>query len=254
MSVITKGPVGFLLLGLTLLVYLIIYRFKKFPSIKSILVFFSGFLIIISAWLAMEVYQNGWKILIQFIEYQIELFNSPVAGHEQPFYYHFLVVLIGCFPISIFALPQFLRSKNESPYDIRVWMLSLFWVVLILFSLSTTKIIHYSSMTYIPLSFLAAITIYSAVLNQKEISRSIKNGYLILGITLGLAILLLPIVIYNKELLYPYMNDPFAVASLKHAVQWSGFEFIGGLILMIGVFISYRLFVKSNVKILSASS
>jgi 4-amino-4-deoxy-L-arabinose transferase-like glycosyltransferase len=247
MSVITKGPVGFLLLGLTLLVYLIIYRFKKFPSIKSILVFFSGFLIIISAWLAMEVYQNGWKILIQFIEYQIELFNSPVAGHEQPFYYHFLVVLIGCFPISIFALPQFLRSKNESPYDIRVWMLSLFWVVLILFSLSTTKIIHYSSMTYIPLSFLAAITIYSAVLNQKEISRSIKNGYLILGITLGLAILLLPIVIYNKELLYPYMNDPFAVASLKHAVQWSGFEFIGGLILMIGVFISYRLFVKSNV-------
>ena len=46
----------------------------------------------------MEVAQNGFGILIQFIEYQIELFNQPVAGHAQPFYYHFIVVIYWLFP------------------------------------------------------------------------------------------------------------------------------------------------------------
>ena len=43
LSVLTKGPVGFLLLGLTLVVYLIYKRFKVFPSLKGILFFFLGF-------------------------------------------------------------------------------------------------------------------------------------------------------------------------------------------------------------------
>ncbi|MFT5778855.1 MAG: 4-amino-4-deoxy-L-arabinose transferase-like glycosyltransferase, partial [Crocinitomicaceae bacterium] len=155
LSVITKGPVGFLLLGLTFTTYVIIKRFKVFPSVKSILLFLAGMFVIIAGWLSLEVAQNGFDIIQQFIEYQIELFKTPVAGHEQPFYYHFVVVALGCFPMSVFALPMFYRKKDSTPLDIRMWMLCLFWVVLILFSITTTKIIHYSSMTYVPLSFLA---------------------------------------------------------------------------------------------------
>ena len=135
MAVLTKGPVGFLLLGLTLLIYLLINRFRNFPPIKHIVLFFIGFFVVISSWLMMEYLQNGMDVLIQFVEYQIDLFRSPVAGHAQPFFYHFVVVFFGCFPISIFALPNLFKTKETIEYDLDKWMRILFWVVIILFSI-----------------------------------------------------------------------------------------------------------------------
>ncbi|MBL4863149.1 MAG: glycosyltransferase family 39 protein [Crocinitomicaceae bacterium] len=239
LSVITKGPVGFLLLGLTLFIYLMIKRFKPFPKFKYILFFFLGFVIILSGWLSMEVYQNGFDILMQFIAYQVELFNSPVAGHEQPFYYHFVVVFFGCFPISVLALPMLFKRKIDIPFDMRTWMLCLFWVVMILFSLTTTKIIHYSSMAYAPLSFLAVLTVYKAYKGEFEIKKSLRIAFLSVGLLVGLALMAVPVILMNKESLYPYMNDPFAVASLRTAVDWSGIELIGGIIFIIGVITAF---------------
>ncbi|MBL1279154.1 MAG: glycosyltransferase family 39 protein [Fluviicola sp.] len=238
LSVITKGPVGFLLLGLTLLVYLILKKFKPFPKIKYILLFLAGMIAVIGAWLSMEVAQNGIAIVQQFIEYQIELFNQPVAGHAQPFYYHFVVVFIGCFPISIFALPYFRRKSERLALDFRVWMLSLFWVVIILFSISTTKIIHYSSMTYIPLSFLAAFFLYQ-VIQQKEAWKKYQTVlFVIVGSVWAVILIVLPVIMKNKELLFPYMNDPFAVESMKTPIYWSGYEFLIGVFFLIGMILS----------------
>src|SRR5690606_4214161 len=85
LSIITKGPVGFLLLTLTFFFYLLFSRFKNIPKIKYFLVFILGMGLIVGAWITLEVSQNGFAILQKFIDYQLELFNSPVAGHEQPF-------------------------------------------------------------------------------------------------------------------------------------------------------------------------
>ncbi|HIP31338.1 MAG TPA: glycosyltransferase family 39 protein [Crocinitomicaceae bacterium] len=238
LSAITKGPVGFLLLGLTLLIYLILKKFKPFPHIKHIALFFVGMLGVIGAWLSMEVAQNGFAIIQQFIEYQIELFNQPVAGHAQPFYYHFVVVFIGCFPISIFALPYFRRESERLTLDFRVWMLSLFWVVLILFSISTTKIVHYSSMTYIPLSFLAAYFLYQAIQQKEEWKKYQTVLFIIVGSIWGILLTAMPLIMKNKELLFPYMNDPFAVESMSTPIHWSGFEFLIGILFFIGMIIS----------------
>lgn len=241
MSVLTKGPVGFLLLALTFSAYVTFRRFNVFPKFKAFVFFLIGFSVVISCWMAMELSQNGWRVLEQFIAYQAELFSSPVAGHEQPFYYHFVVVLIGCFPMSILALPQFIQGE-QTPVDLRIWMLSLFWVVMILFSLSTTKIIHYSSMTYAPLSFLAALAL-DTYRKEVRVPRVWKITYPLFGLLFGLLLTLLPLVIYNKELIYPYINDPFAVASLKYAVRWSGFEFLIGVFfvsMVIFAFIAMR--------------
>ena len=247
-SVITKGPVGFLLLGLTLLVYLILKRFKAFPSVKNILFFFIGLIVIIGGWLCIELSQNGFAVIQQFIGYQSELFNQPVAGHAQPFYYHFVVILIGCFPISIFALPYFRRKAERLDLDFRVWMLCLFWVVLILFSLSTTKIIHYSSMAYIPLSFLAAFFMYKLVLGEE----SWKNYQTFLLGFIGFiwTILLtgLPLVMINKEALFPYINDPFAVDSMGTEIYWSGSEFLIGIFFLIGLIFTILLMVRKQIQ------
>lgn len=248
LSVITKGPVGFLLLGLTLLVYLLLKRFKPFPSLKNIIFFFTGLTLIIGGWLCMEVSQNGFAVIQQFIDYQTELFNQPVAGHSQPFYYHFVVILIGCFPISIFALPYFRRKAEQLDLDFRVWMLCLFWVVLILFSLSTTKIIHYSSMTYIPLSFLAAMFLYKLSKGEESWKKYQTVLFGFIGFIWVILLTVFPLVMKNKESLFPYMNDPFAVDSMSTDIPWSGYEFLIGVFFLIGLVFSLIFIIKKQVQ------
>lgn len=245
LSVLTKGPVGFLLLGLTLAVYLIYKRFKVFPSIKGMLFFLIGFAAIISCWVAMEVSQNGWDILWQFIEYQIELFRTPVAGHEQPFYYHFIVVGLGCFPMSVLAIPLFYQKKDETNLDLRRWMLSLFWVVLILFSITTTKIIHYSSMTYAPLSFMAALSIYRMMKGELELRKYVRVLFLIIGGIVSLAILIVPVILMEQNWLLSVTTDPFVVRLIKNSPTWTVLDMFGGFIFLIGFIVAF-IFLKKG--------
>ncbi|WP_417589739.1 ArnT family glycosyltransferase [Owenweeksia hongkongensis] len=233
-AVLTKGPVGFLLLALTVAVYLVVTRFKILPKFKHILSFTFSFLVFAVAWFGFDMLQNGTVVFERFIQYQIELFTQPVAGHEQPFYYHFVVVLIGCFPLSVLAIASFWQ-KEKLENDFSLWMKCLFWVVIILFSIVTTKIAHYSSMTYLPLSFLAA----RVVLNYKGFSTVLKRLilvlFIIIGLVLALVVALLPWVFMNLDIIIPLMNDPFAVAGMEVPVQWSGFELTSGIPLLLGV-------------------
>lgn len=247
LSILTKGPVGFLLLGLTLVVYVIYKRFKVFPSIKGIAFFLVGFTVIISCWVAMEVSQNGWDILGQFIEYQIELFRTPVAGHEQPFYYHFIVVGFGCFPMSVLAIPLFYQRKDETNLDLRRWMLVLFWVVLILFSISTTKIIHYSSMTYAPLSFLAALSMHRMMSGEMEIRKYVRILYLIIGGIVTLAMLVIPIIFMEKNWLLSITTDPFAVLLIENSPAWTVLDLLGGALFLVGFIVGFIYLRKGNI-------
>ena len=239
LSVLTKGPVGFLLLGLTLLVYLVIKKFKPFPRLKYILIFFGGFSLVVCSWLCIELYQNGTENMAKFIAYQIGLFSSNVAGHEQPFYYHFVVVFFGCFPMSLLALPSLRRKTIKTPYDMRTWMLCLFWTVMIVFSITTTKIVHYSSMTYIPLSLLATFFLYGIIEKNNSIRKSLTAMYLVIGVLLGAIFTALPILLQYKEVLYPYLNDPFAKDSLSTEVFWSGYELFIGVLFIVTVVTAY---------------
>jgi 4-amino-4-deoxy-L-arabinose transferase-like glycosyltransferase len=244
MAVLTKGPVGFLLLGLTLLIFLLINRFRNFPPLKYIVLFFTGFLFVISSWLFMEYIQNGMDVLIQFVEYQIDLFRSPVAGHAQPFFYHFVVVFFGCFPISILALPNLFKTKEDVEFDLDKWMRILFWVVIILFSIVTTKIIHYSSMTYLPLSFLAAYTLYHNSLNKELIKKSLRITLLTVGLLIGVGIFaVIFIVVYKSKFDYLFTNE-FVKASMSVNPVWYGLEPIIGIVFIAGVIVTVLLLKK----------
>ncbi|MBB77703.1 MAG: glycosyl transferase [Crocinitomicaceae bacterium] len=247
LSVITKGPVGFLLLALTFVTYTLIKRFKISLHIKYILFFILGIIIIISIWLFIEYFQNGYDMLIKFIRYQVELFNSDVAGHKQPFYYHFLVVFVGCFPISIIALPKLFKKNINTPLDIQKWMVCIFWVVMITFSIVTTKIIHYSSMSYIPISFLATLYLNSVINKQIQLKKYVLRLFLLIGLLIGLIITLIPLILINKEIIFPYINDDFAIESLKNDVHWNGMEFMIGIYFITGVIISFLLFKKEKI-------
>ena len=245
-ALLTKGPVGFLILGLCFLFYITKNRFRILPNIKHLLLFFVGFFFIISSWLLTEYFQNGADILIQFIEYQIDLFRSPVAGHAQPFYYHFVVVFIGCFPISILALPNLFKSKDSIGFDLDKWMRILFWVVLILFTIVTTKIIHYSSMAYLPLSFLAALYLHAKIVKQELMPKALNIALITIGSLIGIGIFTVIFIVVNKSYFDFLFTNDFVKASMGVNPYWFGWEPTIGLVFIIGIIWSVRSMIKAK--------
>jgi 4-amino-4-deoxy-L-arabinose transferase-like glycosyltransferase len=260
LSFLTKGPVGLLLLLSTIgLVSMILLFFDDSHSSKfnfrsgvntikrlffqsfvwyPISIFLFGFLSVVSIWIGAELYFHGCEILSKFIQYQIELFTEPVASHGQPFYYHFVVVFFGCFPASVFALPQLLKFAPKTGSLFTSWMVSLFWVVMIIFSMSTTKIVHYSSMTYLPLTFLAAIYFQKLITNQEKIKKYIFILYILLGVFWSLIFILIPYIIINPSIILPYISDQVVINSLLMPVTLNGYEPIIGIIFATGILTS----------------
>ncbi len=165
LAVLTKGPVGLLLPGFAAFIWMAVRRkwfIKLWPQLLGALVF----LAVSFAWYGMETIRNGWWFLGEFLEYNLRLAQTEDSGHGGPFYYHFVVLLLGCFPASILLFyqpktaPQPSETQTPSLRDLRLWMWILLGVTLLVFSIVQTKIIHYSSLAYFPITFLAASVLY----------------------------------------------------------------------------------------------
>jgi 4-amino-4-deoxy-L-arabinose transferase-like glycosyltransferase len=215
LAVITKGPVALLLITLTVVIMWALKRFNKMSNIRDISLFAFSTLITTFAWYGYETVQNGPGFLWEFLQYQIELFSQPVAGHKQPFYYHFLIVLVGCFPMSFYAIPILFRRNTPDTLQFKTWMAVLFWVVLLLFSISSTKIAHYSSMCYLPLSYLAALYLFNLKKDNLTFGMGIRSGLWIFGVIFSIIFVALPYLIENSQLIEPFIQDKFALASLE---------------------------------------
>ena len=89
-----------------------------------------------------------------------------------------MVLLLGCFPASFFAVQEMLTpaAGDERQRDFRRWMLMLFWVVLVAFSLVQTKVVHYSSLGYFPLTYLAALQLERIVVGREPFGWTALGG------------------------------------------------------------------------------
>ncbi|MEO1627533.1 MAG: glycosyltransferase family 39 protein, partial [Bacteroidota bacterium] len=156
MGMLTKGPVAYLIVALCLFVYWIKERLRLYISPLQFLFFTLSASLVTLSWYGLETLRHGPSFIYEFNLYQYRLFSTPDAGHKGFFGYHFVVLLIGCFPASVFALRSMYAMPEAShrfQQNFRQWMLILFWVVLLLFSVVQSKIVHYSSLCYFPLTY-----------------------------------------------------------------------------------------------------
>ena len=162
LAVMTKGPVALLIIGLCYAVHALLNRFRNFIKWKDILLFLLLAASVGSIWFIALLLKGEAHVIRDFFNYQVKLFSTEESDHGGPFYYHFLVLLVGCFPAAVLSVLSMRKIKNgnDIPFPFHRWMLILFWVVLILFSIVKTKIIHYSSLCYFPLTYLAAVSFY----------------------------------------------------------------------------------------------
>jgi len=239
LAILTKGPVAFLILILTVGVYFIMNKYKLRIKLKDVVTY--GIVLSLTGgfWFILQIVHGNYTVIVDFINYQIRLFQTGDAGHSGFLMYHFVVLFFGVFPASVIALPAFVKLGAESyfHYDFRRWMLLLFWVVLILFTIVKTKIVHYSSLCYFPLTFLAAFSVYHAMV--------FKNPWKLITLILiavigGLFSLVSILVVFVDSFKGFIINrgielDVFTMDSLMADGGWKGYELIAGIVLLAGI-------------------
>lgn len=254
LAVLTKGPIAILLVGLTGFVYWLSVKFKMYFTASQILIYSLATLLVTALWFGVEWIINGSWFIKEFTNYQIRLFSTPDAGHGGFLGYHFVVLLLGCFPASIFAIPTLWKSplplNSESQkwqIDYRKWMLILFWVVLVLFSIVQSKIVHYSSLCYFPLTYLSATYLFSITENRKKIHFKVIIALLFVGLIISLIFITLPFAGKNIEILKPlFEKDLFVMGNLEADITWSFWDITPGLTLLITTLFSVFIFWKED--------
>ncbi len=242
LALLTKGPAALLLVGLTVTIFFIMARFRKISEFKFVLVFFLAFFVTGFSWFGVELIKGNGYVIKEFIDYQIRLFQTEDSDHGGPFLYHFVVLLIGCFPSSLFLILAHKRSAQDTPYQkhTKRWMIILFWVVLILFSIVKTKIVHYSSLCYFPLTYLATYAIQKLMSGEFLWKRWLHIAFVVLTSLMGLAFILVCCIPFFKNWLIgsDLIADRFAVENLRADVSWTGFEWLIGLLFLLLILFS----------------
>lgn len=238
LAILTKGPVGFLIFLLTFGVYLTFKKFRISYTWKQVLLFFAVLGLVGSTWFILQIIHGNYTIIQDFIVYQIRLFQTKDAGHGGFLLYHFVIVLMGVFPASILALPAFSvkaikTETNPSTKHFYQWMMILFWVVIVLFTIVKTKIVHYSSMTYFPLSFIAAWYVDKLLSKQLKFPEYLKFLLVALAVIYGLAVTAITLFDKFKQSLFPYVKDEFALGNMQATSTWYGFEPVFGILLIV---------------------
>jgi hypothetical protein len=237
LAILTKGPVAIIIFTLTFLIYLIFVRFRIKTSFRDVILFILVLSITGGFWFILQILSGNFGIIRDFILYQLRLFKTEDAGHGGFLFYHFVILLLGVFPASIFALFSFFKNAedNEGKSDFSLWMQILFFVVLILFTIVKTKIVHYSSMCYFPLSFIAAISIWKIISGEMQAGRLLRVFLAIVSITLGLFIAIVPFIDVLKETIISrgWIKDIYAIRNLDASGNWTGFESLIGILFIV---------------------
>ncbi|MEH2026042.1 ArnT family glycosyltransferase [Nostoc sp.] len=112
-AILTKGPVGIVLPGLIVAAFLLYVG--KVREVLREMRLFVGILIILGLsvpWYALVISRNGWNYINSFFGYHnLERFTEVVNGHSAPWYFYFLVVLLGFAPYSVYLPASIVRLK-----------------------------------------------------------------------------------------------------------------------------------------------
>jgi 4-amino-4-deoxy-L-arabinose transferase-like glycosyltransferase len=247
LAILTKGPVGLLLIGGAFAIYFLVNRFKDFPSIGKLAIFLFTTLFVGSLWFILLFASGHEEIIQEFITYQVRLLQTQDAGHGGPLYYHWIILLFGVFPASFFVI-GYLLNKEIKRTSMDLIMHGMLWFTLILFSIVKTKIVHYSSFCYFPITYFGArFVIYqweNGFATNKRIHYFILSFLLLLALVLGI----LGYLVGHTDLILANISiaDPFAVQALKEPNNWSLLQLIPFILLTATTILSFNYLLKNK--------
>ena len=215
-AVLTKGPIGFFLPGLIILIFLAwqddLLHLKKLFRMKNFLILAA----IVSIWYLPMTFIHGSEFLENFLGVH-NFLRATVSEYAKTdvWYYYILISVIGFFPWSILlifgAIKNFRRlPKLDTPEKfLIVWALT----VIIFFQLCATKYVTYTLPAMIP----AVILIAKYFVNRWKIFIRVAASFLIIY-PLFMFLVALPLAEDNSakhdaEILLPLIDDETCVVS-----------------------------------------
>lgn len=185
LAVMTKGPVGLVVPGAIVGIYILLSG-NILEKIKRLRLVAGLFIVALIAlpWFATEIYVTKGAYFNEFIMREnVERFTANVDAHKQPVWYHLLAMLIGFLPFSVYVPVLLkdglgaLRARWEEQkfkfeeLDERV-LLRLYcaiWVVFTLafYSISVSKLLPYTLPAFPALALLTADCLDRHIKNNK---------------------------------------------------------------------------------------
>lgn len=233
LAVLTKGPAVFAIVVLVVLGHTLVSRGRLPMPALHLGVYFAVAAAVTAVWLGIQFSAGETETIREFFAYQWRLIRTAEAGHDGFPGYHVLMLLFGAFPASVlaFGVIGVKRSHRQTRADFAKWMHVLLVVVILIFSIVKTKVVHYTSLAYFPITFLAALTLYRAFTGRR-FNRGLKIG---LATSMGVAalvLLLAPFIMSQREWVAGLTSDSFTQAVLLSEVKWSVWTYGPGLLLL----------------------
>lgn len=164
LGVLAKGPVGLLLPGAAVVTFLLWQRDVRFLGNRRTLQALAWTCLVALPWYIWVGIESRWEFIKGFFwTHNVSRFGSAMEGHQGPFFYHFLVILVAFAPWSIFMGPTIwfgVKNARASSQATKPWAYRLLWcwlaVWFVVFSLAATKLPNYVLPIYPPLALLTS--------------------------------------------------------------------------------------------------
>ena len=183
LGTLTKGPVAIILPGLGVILFLIYSRRLTWTFIVSMqpAIGITVLAIITLPWYLLVHYQTegAWTEGF-FLRHNVGRFTKTMEGHGGIFLLTPLFVLIGLLPFSVFVFQAFRLTWTERKKDMLVFCLSVVVVVVLFFSVSSTKLPNYVVPCYPFLAVLLGYYLNQTIAGNIVISRWPLWIYLVL--------------------------------------------------------------------------
>lgn len=256
LGILAKGPVGIVLPGLIISLFLL--YLGQFKSVLAEMQAIRGLLIILFItlpWYILVTWANGQEYIDSFFGYHnFERFTNVVNRHSAPWYFYFIVVLLGFAPWSLYLPLAIARLKwwqrNYWQRQPRIQQLGLFalcWFVAIFgfFTVAATKLPSYV-LPLMPAAAILVALLFTTNYPDNKVSESSEklafpksiliNGWINLVFWLLLALACFWV--------YSFLNTDPAMPNFPQALQASGVPTVGAIILgaialIIGLFLLF---------------
>jgi 4-amino-4-deoxy-L-arabinose transferase-like glycosyltransferase len=242
-GILTKGPVAIVLPALIIIAFLV--YLGKFREVLREMRPLVGLLIIIVLsvpWYALVTWRNGWDFINAFFGYHnLERFTEVVNGHSAPWYFYFLIVLLGFAPYSIYLPVAIVRLKfwQRSRWRSleRFQQLSLFawfWFAGIFgfFSIAVTKLPSYV-LPLMPAAAILVALLWSDLFQNTKDKKTILVSSSFLRVSGWVNVLVLSVLATAMFNITQILGSDPAITNFHELIQQSGLPVIGGLIWLV---------------------
>lgn len=244
LAVLTKGLIGIVLPGGIIFWYLLLGRrwhiLKEIPWFSGLLLF----VLVTVPWFILVSQANPEFPHFFFIREHFQRYTSTIHKRSQPFWFFLPILLLTMLPWSFFLPGSLGKAWQQRHSDRGTTLFLLLWplVIILFFSLSSSKLIPYILPTFAPLSLLVAHRLMAHWHTRRPDYTAAQATLALILLLVGVALAILPLLSWLPPILHAsgqtgrdlaaMLTGPAPVLTLRQTLLPGSLLVIFGLLLL----------------------